>query len=425
MTSQRLFCLPLIAACFLPLLSHAADIDLSKPQPNAVNRAPVAISGPGAERVLDFSLWQSAILTTELVGSISDSVFCSGPQKMFYSKRLDDWFVAQLSKEFKNLAIKTGYASGESTRSVFDEKKNGADFKIGATMLALDYRTCKSGESTKGRAYAKIKWEVFSARRQKVVYSPVIESSYSSDANVPEAEFDTAFMRAIAGNLLGDPKFVGLVSSGGLTEIEPALVLPPLRIAGDRAIKGEVIRAASDLVKAVVTVESGVGSGSAFYVSRAGYLLTNYHVVSDAKFVRIKLSDGRSLVGEVLRTDKARDIALLQTDPVTFDVLGLRLEPAQLGEEVFALGSPYGAALSGSLTRGVLSSRRVMEGVSFLQSDVAINPGSSGGPLIDAKGQVIGIAQLRSATAGLNLFIPLDDALEKLALTVDVPVAAK
>lgn len=144
-------------------------------------------------------------------------------------------------------------------------------------------------------------------------------------------------------------------------------------------------------------------------------------MVADAKFVRVRLSDGRSLVGEVLRQDKARDIALLQTDPVSFDVLGLRLSAAQLGEEVFALGSPYGASMSGTLTRGVMSSKRVLEGVAFLQSDVAINPGNSGGPLVDAKGQVIGIAQLRSETAGLNLFIPIEDALEKLALTVAAP----
>ena len=111
-------------------------------------------------------------------------------------------------------------------------------------------------------------------------------------------------------------------------------------------------------------------------------------------------------------------MALLLTDPINFDVLGLRPDAAQVGDEVYALGSPFGAVLSGSLSKGVLSARRVLEGVPFLQSDVAINPGSSGGPLLDARGRVIGIAQLGSKSAGVNLFIPIDEALEKLSLSV-------
>ena len=95
----------------------------------------------------------------------------------------------------------------------------------------------------------------------------------------------------------------------------------------------------------------------------------------------------------------------------------MRTAAPQVGEEVYALGSPYGQTLSGTLTRGVLSARRVLEGVAYLQSDVAINPGSSGGPLIDAQGRVLGITQLGNAQ-GVGLFIPIDDVLEKLALVL-------
>jgi len=348
---------------------------------------------------------------------------------MRYSKRMDDWLSTQLAKNFKTLATKRGYTPLGPSRSVFDDKgKNAADFRIGATLLALDYRGCRpSREKMKGSVFAKIKWEVFSARRQKVVYSVAIDSLYSASSAMPEAEFDDAVMNSIANNLLADPKFFEMVSSGGLADEESVVALKPMVIRLDAtAVKGEVTKTAPDLLKAVVTVESGVGSGTAFYISRAGYLLTNYHVVTDAKFVRIKQSDGRSLVGEVLRVDRVRDVALLQTDPVAFDVLGLRRDAVQVGEEVYALGSPFGATLSGTLTKGVMSSKRVMEGTAFLQSDVAINPGNSGGPLVDARGQVIGLAQLGSRAQGINLFIPLDDALEKLSLTMTpADVAAK
>ncbi|MBV8379299.1 MAG: trypsin-like peptidase domain-containing protein, partial [Paucibacter sp.] len=345
-------------------------------------------------------------------------LFCGTTEKLKYSKDFDTWFVTRLTKAFKTTALKSGYVSADAAHSVFDEKKNDADFRVGATLLAFDYRTCVDRTSSKGGAYAKIRWEIFSARKQKVVYAPIIEGSFSTTDSMPHSDFEDAFMQAVAGNLFADPKFVEIINSGGFADNEPTAALPRLSIAADHVVRGEVPRITPDLVKAVVTVESGIGSGSAFYISRSGYLLTNYHVVSDAKFVRIKLSDGRSLVGEVLRSDKILDVALLQTEPVNFDALSLRSEPGVVGEDVFALGSPFGSVLNGTLTRGVLSSHRVIEGVSFLQSDAAINPGSSGGPLIDAKGQVIGIAQLGSSAAGLGLFIPLPEALDKLAPSV-------
>lgn len=408
-----------MAACLVPLHAFGADVDLNKPQPKVANRTPVRMSGPGSERTVDFALWQSEIQVTEVVGHIErGGLYCGGAEKLRYTKNFDNWFVARMAKNFKDLAANQGFALSDRARSVFEDKKAGADFRLGATLLALDYRVCEHAGTYTGSAYAKLKWEVFSARRQKVVYAPIVEGFYASTSKLPTEEFDNNFMLALAGNLLADPKFLELVQSGGLTEAEPMPVRPPLKIVAEKAVAGGVSQSSSALVKAVATVESGVGSGSAFYVSRAGYLLTNYHVVADAKFVRIKLSDGRSLVGEVLRSDKVRDVALLQTDPVSFDILGLRPDAAKVGDEVYALGSPFGSQLVGSLTRGVLSARRVLEGVPFLQSDVAVNPGNSGGPLLDASGRVIGIAQLMSNAAGVNLFIPIDEALEKLALTV-------
>lgn len=410
--------LPLVAAGLLPLRAFAADVDLTQPQPKATNRAPLRISGPGSERTIEFSIWQSELQVGDVFGQVERGVFCSSPEKVRYSKRFDESLVAWLSRSFKDLAAKQGFSLSDRSRSAFEDKKTGADFKLGATLLAIDYRACNAGETMSGSVYTKMKWEVFSARRQKVVYAPVIESVYETSTKIPMDEFSSQLMRTLSGNLLADPKFIELIQSGGLTDSDATPALPPLQVAAEKVVHGGVAQASAALVKAVVTVESGVGSGSAFYISRAGHLLTNHHVVADAKFVRIKLSDGRSLVGEVLRSDKARDVALVQTDPIGFDVLSLRADAPQVGEEVFALGSPFGSMLSGSISRGVLSARRVLESVPFLQSDVAISPGSSGGPLLDAKGRVVGIAQLGSKSAGVNLFIPIEEALEKLSLTV-------
>ena len=200
---------------------------------------------------------------------------------------------------------------------------------------------------------------------------------------------------------------------------EASKSLPPLALTTGQAFSGRVTQNAPTMLSAVVTIESGHGTGTGFYISQEGYLLTNQHVVGDAKFVRIRLAGGRSVVGEVLRTDTARDVALVRADPVTSSVLSPRRGEARVGEEVYLLGSPFGDALSGSMTRGIVSSRRVFDGIAFLQSDVAVNPGNSGGPLLDSDGSVLGLAQIDVRGAkGIALFIPIEEALDKLSLTL-------
>jgi len=288
--------------------------------------------------------------------------------------------------------------------------------------MGFDYRSCGDKEQS-GSAWSKVKWEVFSVRRQQVVYSAVIESSFASSKDVPEKEFDAAMMAGLVDNLLADPAFVAVIKSGGMAEAAPAQAQPALHLDPGQTVTGGVDKATPKILAAVATVESGIGSGSAFYISQEGYLLTNKHVVGDDKFVRVKLSNGRSLVGEVIRVDKVRDVALLHTDPVGGEALALRSDAGTIGEVVYAVGSPFGQSLSGTITRGVLSARRVFEGVPFLQSDVAVNPGNSGGPLLDGNGRVIGMSAIKTEAQGINIFIPIDDVLDKLSLTLGPSIA--
>ena len=420
---MRIALLTVIAAC--ASAAHATDIDLDKPPPQVAAHQPASLGGTKSELVVQFTNWSSALAVTDLVGELRKGLFCSDPSKLHYTKKLDEWFYGNLGRNLKDRTVKLGFSAPEHTKSVFDDKPgagNNADLRLGATLLAFDYRTC--GDATvKGSAYAKIKWEVFSVRQQRVVYSATSESSLSREDRVPGADFTRAFMESVIDGLLSDAKFAELVRTGN-TGALPEVALAPLKMDIGQVVEGGVAKSAPGLLEAVVTVETGVGSGSAFYISQEGYLLTNQHVVADARFVRVKLPDGHSLVGEVLRVDRPRDVALLRTDPVTRGVLALRSGAARVGEEVYAVGSPFGEVLSGTLTRGVLSQRRVVEGVAYLQSDVAINPGSSGGPLIDAEGHVLGITQLAGTKAqGINLFIPIEDALDKLGLVLTAGAA--
>jgi S1-C subfamily serine protease len=181
----------------------------------------------------------------------------------------------------------------------------------------------------------------------------------------------------------------------------------------------------NEVAKSVVVVFAGDGSGSGFLVSDDGYLLTNHHVVGGSKYVKLKWADGSEVLGEVVRADSRRDVALIKADAHGRAPLGLRHEPAQQGEAVYAIGSPLGEAQQNTMTKGIVSATRTRDGLPYIQSDVAVIFGNSGGPLLDQQGRVIGIAVSglapNGSPVGLNFFIPIDDALRTLSLT---PAAA-
>ncbi len=159
--------------------------------------------------------------------------------------------------------------------------------------------------------------------------------------------------------------------------------------------------------------------GSGFIISPDGYILTNAHVVDAAEEVLVKLTDKRELKAKVIGADKRTDIALLKIDAKNLPVVNLG-DPAKLrvGEWVAAIGSPYG--FENSVTAGIVSAKgRSLPGdnfVSFIQTDVAVNPGNSGGPLFNLRGEVVGVnSQIYSRTGGymgLSFAIPIDVAMD-------------
>ena len=184
-------------------------------------------------------------------------------------------------------------------------------------------------------------------------------------------------------------------------------------------------RAIADATGSVVTILTGSGSGSGFLVSTDGYVLTDAHVVGDEKNVRVRWSDGLETLATVERVSQKRDVAVIKTNPRDRAPLALKRGPVTLGERVYAIGSPGGRKFESTVSSGVISADRVFDGLRYIQSDVTVSHGSSGGPLLDENGAVIGLTDLGIANAGptgeegpagLNLFTPIGDAIDFLAL---------
>ncbi|WP_144630922.1 DegQ family serine endoprotease [Bordetella genomosp. 13] len=159
------------------------------------------------------------------------------------------------------------------------------------------------------------------------------------------------------------------------------------------------------------------GEGSGFIISADGTILTNAHVVKDAKEVTVKLTDRREFRAKVLGSDPQTDVAVLKIDASNLPVVKIgEVSGLEVGEWVLAIGSPFG--LENTATAGIVSAKgRSLPddtSVPFIQTDVAVNPGNSGGPLFNSRGEVVGInSQIYSRTGGyqgLSFAIPIDVA---------------
>ena len=161
------------------------------------------------------------------------------------------------------------------------------------------------------------------------------------------------------------------------------------------------------------------GQGTGFILDKDGHIMTNFHVVQNARQIEVTLSNRKTYKADLIGTDSIHDLAIIQIHapsltPATIgDSKGL-----QVGQKVFAIGNPFG--LNGTMTRGIVSSIRSVEEPGgnkideAIQTDAAINPGNSGGPLLNSRAEVIGVNTMIASnvgqSAGIGFAIPINTA---------------
>ena len=163
------------------------------------------------------------------------------------------------------------------------------------------------------------------------------------------------------------------------------------------------------------------GLGSGFIVSQDGFIVTNAHVVENAEEITVRFNDKRELKAKVIGADTRSDVAVIKVEATGLPVVKIGdTSKLRVGEWVIAIGSPFGFA--NTVTAGIVSAKSRenlgqdpnLDAIPFIQTDVAVNPGNSGGPLLNMKGEVVGInSQIFSRTgsfAGISFSIPIDYA---------------
>lgn len=407
----------------------AADL----PPPPAVAQKQ-ALSAQGADLKVSLSVdrLKVSILQGDDIGGNATGWLCGNRRPLVanesFIKAAGIYLSTVTTQELKRL----GYPlAGKGKSNAFDVDVSAApDFRIGGILTELKQEVCSEPGKSEGWVHYKIDWALFSEKQQKVVYQASTEGLSVSKEKIPDLH-----KRAIVsslGNFLASPAILEALKANDAEPVAAAAsaaapaagaeaVAAPgtVILKGAAAAGGGALKNQAQLRNAVVTLETAGGSGSAFFVDKAGHLLTNAHVVKGSKYARIKLQNGDKAVAEVVKVNEQADVALLRTTLTDGDALALRNGAApEVGTDVYAIGSPLGV-LNNSMTRGVLSADRVLQGRRVLQSDAAVTFGSSGGPLLDGDGRVIAITRGGvEAGKGFNFFIPIEDALKALQISV-------
>jgi len=202
--------------------------------------------------------------------------------------------------------------------------------------------------------------------------------------------------------------------------------VPQIIKISDRAIEYDtVLTELYEKVKdSCVSIITDRALGSGFSVKEDGYIITNHHVIDNAKSVKVQFYNGDEYEAKIIGSDSISDLAVLKIEG-TFKPVELgNSDTVKVGQEVVAIGTPYDLSLAGTMSRGIISGIArnvevtndagvVVKTMTLLQTDTSINPGNSGGPLINMEGQVIGINTLKlmDVYEGLGFSIPINNAV--------------
>ncbi|MCT4628737.1 trypsin-like peptidase domain-containing protein [Winogradskyella sp.] len=317
--------------------------------------------------------------------------------------------------------ILVNYKYTDTTNTIFKSKTNSA--YLSATIKELDLQHVYQSAARRYMSFVKaevtIEWEFQDIYKQtkyekkyKSLSGEFSYNYYSSDAvtlAVKDA-ISASFLKFISSNQVKK-----LLKKGKQQESKLDII---------NLKKGNTIQSLPDAINSSVTVKVKEGHGSGFKISNDGYIITNFHVVASSKDdINIIFKDGSELKAKLIRQNEELDLALLKVD-TSFDVhFNIPNEKSYtIGEDIFAIGTPKTIELGQTLSKGIISGERSNQEVQLIQTDASVNNGNSGGPLINNKGDLLGVVNAKLSgfgVEGLGFAIPAELILKALSISFE------
>ena len=267
-----------------------------------------------------------------------------------------------------------------------------------------------------------IEWEVLDYY-QKSIYTQTTESTssqYIAEYSKNTKVYNTAIKDALENGFvefMKSEKVKELMNDRSYAKVEESYET----IVLDKSPKP--VSSLGEAIKSSVTVRTKDGHGSGFVISENGYIITNYHVVSDTAELLIVFNDGREFKPTVERVSKISDLALLKIDAKDLTPFEInKSTEIEIATDIYAVGTPSAEDLSQTISKGIISGIRKRDGGSkLIQTDASINGGNSGGAIVDTKGIVLGVVSSKLMGIGIEgvaFGVPAYEIFEKLKIEI-------
>lgn len=243
-------------------------------------------------------------------------------------------------------------------------------------------------------------WDVLDIYKNKLFSDTITFESGEITLDDDNTKHELIFKDALEGGLYTLMSTSRFKDVSKITEINQTETIPSLNIS--RPTK--FVSSLQEAVEATTTITTKSGHGSGFIISEDGYIITNYHVVADSSNLEVILNNGTKYKTRVIQYNKDSDLALLKIEKsglTPFSIIDS--ESPNLGKDIFVIGTPTAMDLSQTITKGIISSiRNQTNGSKIIQTDASVNRGSSGGPLVDKNGKLLGVVNAKLVGYGVE-----------------------
>lgn len=386
--------------------------------------------GEGASRTLSVSGLEVKLRHTETEDARIGGVVCGVSQDIYWEDGYVDVVYRGHGDAIVDAAANLGYLSENAMGSM---PSPGA-LLIRGRILDIEMSICPTRRKDyfKNATWIEIEWEISDPLGALPTRTFLSEGSHdaSSRAAVEHGVVKSvqAAINAAARNLFAEQQFVDMlapVDVANLPRNDEYLRLPMVYGDGSGSFQGDVV----GIKDASVVVKTDDGHGSGVVVTADGYVLTNAHVTGNERYLNVKTSR-RNYPAVVVRTNVYRDVALVKIENYNEkDYVKLAPQSAGIGSLLYVIGTPLDEAFSQTITSGVLSAKREINGAPYYQTDASINRGNSGGPVFNEKGELVALTvaghfSRDGANLGINYLIPIEDALRGLSLGANTDLPA-
>ncbi|MBD2459450.1 trypsin-like peptidase domain-containing protein [Oscillatoria sp. FACHB-1407] len=375
---------------------------------------------------------RSGVLPGVVIGGRYEGLLRILQERYTATGQLPDQFDQGVRSLIEDELMQAGYNVVSSpSNSIFANQFTDATepgrFLIGGTITQSKLNSYSSLWGDRTEDERTVRWEVFDREIGKVIYRQATQGVAQAEG-IDNLAATYEAIRASFRTVLQEPTLIAALAQPSTSE--PPVLTSNYEIqaiaTANEALSLEQLVGRS--IPSIVQIQTPGARGSGFLIGSSGLVVTNQHVIGSTFAVKVKLYDGSTHVGRVLKRDASYDVALLQLDEAVEQPMGLPIchtNAVKVGEAVVAIGNPL--ALSNTVTQGVVSGFRYDSSRNLIQTDAAINPGNSGGPLLNRQGAVIGIVtekMVSRGVEGLGFALPIGEALHRLHVQVQTPVGS-